>query len=148
MQNYLKFCKKLHLRCLTGFLIRLCWVWFKEIVWHPYQIHYLFWGCSKWRYASSVIFPFHFLLNMVPTIWCHVPHIINEQWIPFKKKVQHLWWSFLAKIVNDYKLITIFKKNSIIDFRQGPKYAFRRKKISNSVWASQKNVIGILGKES
>ena len=33
--------------------------------------------------------------------------------------VKHLWWSFLARIDNRFKLFTIFVKNSIQDVWQG-----------------------------
>ena len=34
--------------------------------------------------------------------------------------VEHLRWSFFAKIVNSFQLLTIFAKNSILDVRLAP----------------------------
>ena len=35
---------------------------------------------------------------------------------------RNLRGSFFAKIVKDYKLLTVFKKNYKLDFRQGPEF--------------------------
>ena len=40
----------------------------------------------------------------------------------FGNPFEHLRWSFFAKIVNSWKLSTIFAKNSIVDLRVGSKY--------------------------